>query len=236
MAYRGAVFDLFGTLVPPFPAREHEAAAAEAAAMLGVPAATLSGVIHAKYLDRITGGYREVGDYVTEAAPGATPDQVAAAVARMTEFLRAALVPVPGAIETLTALRAAGLRLALVTNCGPDAPGLWTQTPMAEFFEVTAFSCELGTAKPAPAIYQHAIDGLDLPPAELLYVGDGSDHELTGAAALGLTPVLVTVDLSNTFDTERADVATWTGLRVDGLPGVVPIATASQGVLDLAVS
>ena len=65
--------------------------------------------------------------------------------------------------------------------------------------------------KPEAAIYQAALDALDLVPGETLYVGDGSDEELSGASRCGMHPVLIAVDVSNTYDARRPDVEGWTG-------------------------
>jgi FMN phosphatase YigB (HAD superfamily) len=58
------------------------------------------------------------------------------------------------------------------------------------------------------------LDALGLAPAETLYVDDGSDDELEGAARCGLTPVLVATDLSNTNDAHRPNIINWLGARV----------------------
>ncbi len=65
--------------------------------------------------------------------------------------------------------------------------------------------------KPEPAIYRAALDALSLLPDQTLYIGDGSDEELSGAARCGMQPVLIAVDLSNTYDTQRKDVDAWSG-------------------------
>jgi FMN phosphatase YigB (HAD superfamily) len=47
-------------------------------------------------------------------------------------------------------------------------------------------SCEEGVAKPAPDIYLRALDRLDARADTTVYVGDGADNELAGAAHAGL--------------------------------------------------
>ena len=44
---------------------------------------------------------------------------------------------------------------------------------------------------PDPAIYLAATDGLGVAPEACLYCGDGAYGELTGAAAVGMTPYLI---------------------------------------------
>lgn len=85
-------------------------------------------------------------------------------------------------------------------------------------------------AKPEVEIYLYAAAQLGAAPDQLVFVGDGSDDELAGAAAAGLTPVLVEVDSTNTYDPERGTVRAWTGARVKALPELLEL-LGWQGLL-----
>jgi len=98
-----------------------------------------------------------------------------------------------------------------VSNCAPDIPRMWSESVLAKYFDYCAFSCQVGAVKPAPEIYRAALDALGLLPDQALYVGDGSDEELSGAARCGMQPVLIAIDLSNTYDAQRKDVDAWSG-------------------------
>ena len=103
--------------------------------------------------------------------------------------------------------KAAGWRIGLVSNITAETQLQWPGGPLAPYFDTTAFSAEVGAAKPEPAIYLTACTALGAEPTDCLYVGDGSDGELAGAAALGMQ-VLRT--------TEHADSdPSWNGLSVD---------------------
>ena len=118
-------------------------------------------------------------------------------------------MPVAGAIETLEWLTACGLRIGLVSNCAPDIPRLWSTSVFAKYFDYCAFSCQVGAVvKPDPAIYCSALDAHGLLPDQTLYVGDGSDEELSGAARCGLWPVLIAIDLSKTATMPSAKMST----------------------------
>ena len=54
-------------------------------------------------------------------------------------------------------------------------------------------------------------------------MGDGSDDELAGADAAGLTSVLVETDYDDTYDPNRHAVVNWTGLRINKLSGVLQL-------------
>ncbi len=77
------------------------------------------------------------------------------------------------------------------------------------------FSCEERIRKPARRIYQIACERLKVQPQECLYVGDGSGEELTGAAAVGMLPILKRVDLTDVYDSYRPEVENWQGIAVN---------------------
>lgn len=96
--------------------------------------------------------------------------------------------PVPGAADLLRGLRAAGVRLALLSNaydgpaqrarvraCFPDDP-----------FEVVIIAGEVGALKPDPLPFRVLLDALDLPAHSGAYVGDSPEHDVCGAVAAGL--------------------------------------------------
>ena len=75
----------------------------------------------------------------------------------------------------------------------------WSRSPLRPCFDAAIFSCNVGAAKPDPAIYLAACEALGVAPAECLFVGDGGADELRGAAALGMIPVQMTGILDRHF-------------------------------------
>lgn len=61
--------------------------------------------------------------------------------------------------------------------------------------------------KPAPLIYRAALQRLGLPPARVLAIGDSLDHDVAGAAGVGLDSALVTGGVHRTDFGETADPA-----------------------------
>lgn len=98
----------------------------------------------------------------------------------------------PATVGVLDSLRDAGCRLGLVSNATAETAEAWQGAALAERFDVAVFSCDLGVAKPDRRIYLAAAEGLGAPPTECVYVGDGADGELAGAAALGMTVIRTT--------------------------------------------
>ena len=140
------------------------------------------------------------------------------------DYTRVCLAPREGAVETLRALRAGGLKTGLLTDCSSEVPRLWSETAFAKLFDATTFSHDAGLKKPDPRIYHLTLDRLGVPPSECLYVGDGSSHELHGAAQVGLTPVQIRVAYEEHDDTYRLDDQEWHGPCVGALVDVLDIA------------
>lgn len=140
-------------------------------------------------------------------------------------FTRRLLAPRPDAPATLAALKAAGLKLALMSVCSAEVPHLWPATPMAPYFDAALFPCREGLTKPEPRFYALACRRLGVPAGRCLYVGNGASGELTGAAAAGMHPVLIGVAGDEDYVLERDDARDWPGPTVARLGEVVGLAT-----------
>jgi YjjG family noncanonical pyrimidine nucleotidase len=95
----------------------------------------------------------------------------------------------PGARELLDALVAeAGLSIALVTNGLSDVVrARLARLGLARYFQMIAISSELGTAKPAPEIFEHALVGLGSPGRHAaLVVGDSLSSDIQGGRNAGI--------------------------------------------------
>jgi putative hydrolase of the HAD superfamily len=185
------LFDLFGTLVPPYRAGDHHAALDDIAEILDSGGEELRLGWHDTWDQRATGVFRSITDNLRALVPHASEEALERARRRYLELTAVTLQPKSGAFEVLDWLAGEGVALALVTNCAPDVPDVWRETPWARRFDATVFSCSIGVKKPAPEIYRAALDELGVAGTDAVFVGDGSDRELQGAKAVGLTPVLV---------------------------------------------
>jgi putative hydrolase of the HAD superfamily len=144
------------------------------------------------------------------------------AVADVTELRRTVtvkgLTPVPGAVETITALRERGLKTGLITVCSEDVALLWPETRFHGLFDAEVFSATCGLRKPDPRIYRLALDQLGVEPGEAMFAGDGDNDELAGAERVGMTAVLL----------ERPEFEReWSGLRIRSLPELLPLVEAA---------
>ena len=92
----------------------------------------------------------------------------------------------------LEALRARGLRLALVSN---TASPEWLLRPvlerqgLVERVDAVVLSSEVGKRKPHPAIFERALEEVEVEPGEALFVGDRLDADVFGASRVGMTTV-----------------------------------------------
>lgn len=93
--------------------------------------------------------------------------------------------------ETLVALKQQGLKLGILSNGPPALAALKDPSGLTALVDVFLVSCEIGVLKPDPRAYAMLLEKLDLLPAETLFVGDGNDKELDGAAQAGLYPIRI---------------------------------------------
>lgn len=105
------------------------------------------------------------------------------------EMTRRSLVPTEGAVEVLDELRAAGLRLGLISNCSSEVGDLWDDSPFAGRFDEVVLSADVGMKKPDPRIFRLTLDRLGVEPADAIFVGDGDSGELPGAEAVGIRAI-----------------------------------------------
>ncbi|MET7751635.1 HAD-IA family hydrolase [Micromonospora sp. NPDC005367] len=186
---RPVIFDLFHTLVEGAD-EERDRVVGEMAVMVGVAPADLVAAYHATWRDRLVRWDVEETIHLLAGRLGGTPTNEQ--VARAGEHRRAlgcrVLAGVSAAtLDVLEALRGDGHPLALISNATSDTAEAWPESPLAQRFDVAVFSCDVGLAKPDPAIYHLAAERLLVRPAECVFVGDGADGELAGAAAVGMT-------------------------------------------------
>lgn len=99
------------------------------------------------------------------------------------------LAPFKDVKPFLAALRAARMRLGVITHG-------WTakqseklvRLGLVEYFEGTEvfISDQVGIAKPNPKLYRYALSEMGLLPGEVMYVGDNLAHDIAPPARLGM--------------------------------------------------
>jgi putative hydrolase of the HAD superfamily len=134
-------------------------------------------------------------------------------------YHRRALVPRPGAVETLRRLRELGYRLGLITVCSEDIEVLWPETAFAGLFDAEVFSSRVGLSKPDPRIYLACCEALGVEPHEAVFVGDGANDELEGARRVGMDAILI----HRPGEAPLWGLDEWDGPRVTSIPAVLDL-------------
>ena len=219
MPYKAVIFDLYGTLVGNFSRKGYDLVQKKMAKILNVPYPKFWQTMGETLKDRSLGDYHSVEANLVEVCRrlGVVADrtQIEKTVALNYEFTRNSIIPEPKVLEALDLLKQRSLHIGLITNCNANVPLLFPESLLAQYIDVPVFSCEERVKKPSRGIYQIACERLKVKPYECLYVGDGSGRELTGAAAVGMLPILKRVDLTDVYDPHRPEVENWHGIAID---------------------
>ena len=104
--------------------------------------------------------------------------------------------PIPGAVETLRALRERGVRTALVCDAGMT-PGrivrdFLSDHGLLDHLEFCAFSDEVGVPKPSPKMFQVALEAIDAAPEDAVHVGDLLRTDIDGGRSFGMRTIRIT--------------------------------------------
>lgn len=105
---------------------------------------------------------------------------------------RRAWRPFPDSVRLLTTLRSAGLRVGVLTN-GTEEQQLdkLRTVGLLNLLDVVCTSERIGAQKPDPKAFQAFAHELGVPPDACLFVGDNPGHDVAGASAAGMQPLLV---------------------------------------------
>lgn len=95
---------------------------------------------------------------------------------------------VPAALERL---RAAGYRLAVVSNSDGRLAQLLDAAGLTRWFDLLVDSHDVGIEKPDPRLFHYVVDRLGVAPGRAAHVGDLYHVDVVGARAAGLHAVLL---------------------------------------------
>ena len=205
---RAVIFDLWETLID----WDREGAAQ----MLADVSALVADEGFAERWDRAADRYTTpIRAALAEA--GVPPESLDEICALRLEYVRRSLVPRPGVVETLRALRARGQLVGLITVCTEDVETLWEGSELAGLFDAEIFSSRLGVSKPDPRIYLACCEALGVEPHEAVFVGDGANDELAGARRVGMEAILI----HRPGEPPLWGLDAWDGPRVTSIPGVL---------------
>jgi HAD superfamily hydrolase (TIGR01549 family) len=137
--------------------------------------------------------FRRLGQHFEIAA-----DQVALLLDDFDENLGKSAKPYPGAFELLTACKAQGSKIGIVTN-GRDAFQRSKISGMGieGLVDAIVTSGGLGVKKPDPKIFHACLDALKVGPSDASFVGDDFDTDMLPSIALGMRAVWKSTKVSS---------------------------------------
>lgn len=125
----------------------------------------------------------------------------------------------PETIGTLQELKRQGLELGIISNFDTRLFGLLRGLGLEGLFETVTISSLAHSAKPAPKIFQQAMDEHAVDPEESLHIGDSVREDVEGACAAGLTGVLIDRHARPALGTASASIRSISSL--DLLPSLI---------------
>ena len=108
-------------------------------------------------------------------------------------------IPYPGIREVLETLGKTH-KLGVISDTWPSIVPQLEYLGVSQYFSFTTFSCSLGTVKPDKRMYLDALGKAGVPAGETVFIDD-SVNNLEGAAALGITPILIAANPASDVDT-----------------------------------
>ncbi len=148
-----------------------------------------------------------------------TPLNLSARASERTLARIAALPPLPGVLETLSAAQRLGLRLAVASSSSHRwVDGHLARLGLGHFFETVRCADDVAHTKPEPDLYLSALDALGVSPLEAIAFED-SPNGVTAARRAGLFVVAIPnpITAQLTFNGESLRLASMADLALHEL-------------------
>jgi putative hydrolase of the HAD superfamily len=227
MKYQAVFFDLFGTLVRNFSTQEYQEILKQMAGLLNVPLPDFLKLWWETASERYTGGLDKIETSIKligqKKGLSLEKAQIDRVIEIRLEYIRNMLQPREYAVEVLTQLRSRQYKIGLISDSSIEIPLVWGKSPLANLFDVTVFSCEVGMKKPDPRIYALATARLGVKPGDSLFIGDGGSRELTGAADAGLHAVMIQPYGESELPQANSEFREWSGPKIYSLLEVLDL-------------
>ncbi len=196
MHFSAVIFDLFGTIIKDITGPPYDRAVQQMASVLSIDRDAFSRGWFTTIDERNTGYFSTLKDnvqYICQTLGVSVDDEQLSAAAKIRYDLakQSMMVPRLGSVDTLLELRDNKYKIGLISDCSPSEPKIWPDTPFAQLFDVTIFSCIVNMKKPDPNIYKLAASKLNVNCTDCLYIGNGGSNEIRGAYEAAMSPVLI---------------------------------------------
>lgn len=229
MKYEAVIFDLFGTLINKLSLRQHTDVLRQMASVVSVPSDDFVRLWFDTFNERGLGVFQNLEanvEYICERLGVHLDDARIKFAAKINiEYTARSIKPRPDAVQVLSYLKSHSYKAGLISNCSTSIPGILKGMSFAPLIDVSVFSSLIGIQKPEPRIYRMAAERLAVEPEKCLYIGDGDEHELTGAAQAGMHPVLIRDSSEDSTDVYRVNAETeqWDGPVISSLTEVLKL-------------
>ena len=103
-------------------------------------------------------------------------------------------------LPTLNQLQQMDLKMGIVSNWDTPLPAMVEELGLAPYFEVVVASHDqrVRSAKPDAAIFEYALNAVDVSSEEAVHVGDSFEADIMGAHAAGIRAILLDRDGTQT--------------------------------------
>jgi len=227
MKYEAVIFDLFGTLVDSYSSEEYQCVLSQMASILTVPFDSFRRLWSETAGERSLGIIRTIEanlEYICkQTGVNTDSNKIALANKLRYDFIAGTVKPNTEVIQTLTYLKSQGIKIGLISNCSPETPLIWKDTPFVRLVDEAVFSSSVGLRKPDARIYALAAARLAIKPENCLYIGDGESGELTGAKKAGMHPVLIRATIESEAQSDWIDRNNWDGIIIQSLKEILDL-------------
>lgn len=94
-------------------------------------------------------------------------------------------------LSTLKMLKQRGLIIGLLTNLTTDMKPIYSELGLEPYINFVVTAGEVEADKPEPPIFLMALQRAGVNASEAVHVGDQPKIDITGARAVGITPILI---------------------------------------------
>lgn len=94
-------------------------------------------------------------------------------------------------IPAMSELQYQGMIMGVISNVDKDIKPLMDELGVSPFLTTAVTSQETGFTKPHPEIFLEAIRRVELPPEQIIFVGDQYQIDVLGSSAVGMKAVLL---------------------------------------------
>ena len=124
------------------------------------------------------------------------------------------------ALEVLQDL-AGQYTLGALTNGNADI----YKTDVAEYFDFAFLAEDFNASKPAPDMFQAALEKTAVQPDQVIHVGDNPEHDIVAARNVGMHTIWMNSQAEEWPGGEKAD---WEIVKLEQLPGAIASIAASR--------